>query len=72
MNGQSSLDTYSFSSTPSAPLSVLEQQLVNSLDISLSVQTYSLEDKVPLDLRPVFLLTQKNDPKPTQLRITST
>ncbi len=72
VSGQSSLDSYQFNTIPAPSLTASEQELVNSLDLSLSTQSYALEDNVPLDLRPTLLLTQKNDIKPLQLRITST
>ena len=49
-----------------------EQALVNNLDLSLSTQTYSLQDNVPLDLKPSLLLTQKQDIQNLTLRISST
>lgn len=63
--------------TLSAPTSSLamtseEQALVNNLDLSLSTQTYSLQDNVPLDLKPSLLLTQKQDIQNLTLRISST
>lgn len=65
-------ETYNLAWPSPVPLTSAQQSLVNNLDVSLSNQSYSLEENIPLDLRPSLLISQKNTVNSLQLRITST
>lgn len=68
---QESFQTFAHEVTSQGNLSAAQQSLLSNFEVSLSQQTYSLADAVPLDLRPVVTIVQKK-PQYTTVRIAST